>query len=277
MSDHRSEQSRALLALAREGGLPNDAELARARARVAEKIRAGVVVTGAVGLASRSLSTKATAWSTSIWLKTATAIALAGGGVAAVEAHLSHGTVALPQTSRIEPAWRPPAGPAGELLDEPATTEAMVAPTADEEAPEASVLVEQAESPRAFVVPRAVPSAGRDRRNEATTREDGAGSDAEAVDVPALMERPPGLMDDVAHLREAQRWLASGDPTHAREEAERVREDGPLAEEGEGVRVLAACAEPSRAGEAHALADAFARRRPGSALLPRIRAACSAP
>jgi hypothetical protein len=84
---------------------------------------------------------------------------------------------------------------------------------------------------------------------------------------------PRDLGPDIAHLRAAQAALAAGDVDRARAEAERVSPDGPLAEERDGVRVLAACAR-GHSVDASREADAFAKLYPRSSLLPRIRTDC---
>lgn len=260
MTDHRSEDSRALLALARDGGLPNDAQLARARSRLAERIAAGVVTSGAAAIAARTISTKAAAWSSSLVLKTATVVAVVVG-VAAAAVHHAHEDVAvLPAPPSAQAAPAPPGRQVGERVVE--------APPVEAPRGEGARVVVPHEQPPARLVRR---SASPARRPPITPSASGEREARSAVPV----GRSAGLMDDVAHLREAQRALAAGDAARAREEAEHVGEDGPLGEEGEGMRVLAACAEPARAEESRLLADRFARRRPQSSLLPRIRAACS--
>jgi len=84
------------------------------------------------------------------------------------------------------------------------------------------------------------------------------------------------LASDTLHLRAAQLALAAGDAQRASDEAARVSPSSPLAEERDGVRVLAACAlnKAGKTAQAARDAEAFAAAYPRSSLLPRIRSDC---
>lgn len=94
---------------------------------------------------------------------------------------------------------------------------------------------------------------------------------APAVSAPVVAS--PRLASDVASLREAQAALVAGNPAAALEAADRVQVDGPLADERDGVRVLAACA--MGAVDSRAQAEAFLARRPDVPVALRIRTACA--
>jgi hypothetical protein len=80
------------------------------------------------------------------------------------------------------------------------------------------------------------------------------------------------LANDVENLRRAQASLVAGQPDEALAAALRVSVTGPLADEREGVRVLATCA--LGAPGASEQAQDFVARRPLAPLAMRVRAAC---
>jgi hypothetical protein len=80
------------------------------------------------------------------------------------------------------------------------------------------------------------------------------------------------LANDVENLRQAQASLVAGQPGDALAAALRVSANGPLADEREGVRVLATCA--LGAPGATEQAQDFVARRPLAPLALRVRAAC---
>jgi hypothetical protein len=80
------------------------------------------------------------------------------------------------------------------------------------------------------------------------------------------------LANDVENLRQAQASLVAGQPDEALAAALRVSVNGPLADEREGVRVLATCA--LGAPGASEQARDFVARRPLAPLAMRVRAAC---
>ena len=99
-----------------------------------------------------------------------------------------------------------------------------------------------------------------------------------AVRAPAANAPPPvavardRLADDVRYLRDAQSLLVRDDPTGALRASDAVRAEGPLAEEREAVRLMSRCALADPL--AREAARDFARRWPGSAVLPRIATTC---
>ncbi|WP_394845046.1 hypothetical protein LZC95_49340 [Pendulispora brunnea] len=262
-----SEESRALLDLAKDDGLPDDAQLERTRARLAEKIGTGMVLGAAAAMlgktAAAPVATKAAGWSSSLAFKAFAMLALLGGGSAAVGGYMIR-----PHATEMS------------TLHAPTTAHALVAASTPPARPMPRVAVPESTAPPEIHVMAPAPRPRVDApavHHAAPPAPPTTAPDVAPIQAP--LPRPAvarvSLMNDVAHLREAQRALTAGDPTRAREEAERVRDDGPLAEEGEGMRILAACAEPARKAESQVLVDGFTRRRPESPLLLRIRAACS--
>jgi hypothetical protein len=93
-----------------------------------------------------------------------------------------------------------------------------------------------------------------------------------AVSHPVFQPPSTGLASDAACLREAQAALIQGDARAALDAAGRVRPTGPLAEEREGILILARCALNDPAGQEQA--RVFIQKRPEAPLSLRIRAAC---
>jgi hypothetical protein len=94
---------------------------------------------------------------------------------------------------------------------------------------------------------------------------------------PASQESPAAvassaLAEDVRSLREAQAALVAGNPVKAIEAAGRMQASGPLAEEREGVRILASCS--LRTSDARDQAASFVARHPEAPIALRVRAAC---
>ncbi|WP_394824700.1 hypothetical protein [Pendulispora albinea] len=274
-----SRESRALLALAKDGGLPDEAQLAHTRARLAERIGAGAVAGAFVATAAKTASAPVvvakTAVSSSLTMKLLAVMALVGGGAAGGYTYHVHRQMAVRHAPVAAPA---PAASAADVsrpvpLDLEAPRPTAPAPHGPLPRPIAQVSsakpavhpAEESEPARARepvrAAPASIPVLGAEDSTSSVSR--------------SPRTAPEGLMEDVNHLRSAQRALAEGDAARARREVELVRADGPLAEERHGLRVLVECSAPKRTPEMEKLVDDFARARPESALLPRIRAACA--
>jgi hypothetical protein len=241
-----SPEARALLDLTRGAGEPDNPWVARARAALLTRV--GIAGVAAVGASAIVTTVKAAQAPIAIASPSSMSIlplvgkilaaAVIVSGIAVGGYALKAGEVtSTPPQSPADVHATPPASPASPILV--ASVEAPAPP---------GITLTSEPKPQAPVRARtAVPSA----------QQAAQGSD---------------LTEDVENLREAQAALVAGDPQRALAAAERVRPSGPLAEEREGVRVLARCAlEPSNERTA---AEAFVTRHPHSALSLRIQTAC---
>jgi hypothetical protein len=260
--------SRHLLDLGREAGEPDAAILARNRASLLRRV-GGVVATGTAvvatptSAAAASLTTAAKSPATAVASVAPLAAKLA---VAAVVA-MGVGTFGLidraprapaPANRVVTSVTRKPTDRGGKVeavaTSEPRPTAPLpiVAPPAlvRERAP----LVHAApRAAQAFPLSSAAPSSPR--------------AESSASPAPSSI-----LAADVSRIREAQVALLAGDPHAAIAAADRVSTSGPLDDERDAVRLLAACA--LGAPEAGAQARAFIASHPQSPLAIRVHTQC---
>jgi hypothetical protein len=251
MSD-LSRDARDLLARARRAkdGLPDDVALARSRGTLVRRVSVGAAAGTAIAAATK-VAPAASAAGGSFLVAVAKGVAIAavvvGGATAAEYMTETRAPVAAPRVVVVPSAivtTAPPPAPVAPVVVAPPAPSATPAPPV----PKTPIALPTAPpAPAVTSVPEP----------------------AATVALPVPRAAPRDLGPDVAHLRAAEAALAAGDVDRAREEAERVSPDGPLAEERDGVRVLAACARGQSAE-----ADLFAKKYPRSSLLPRIRSDC---
>jgi hypothetical protein len=305
-----SREARDLLARARDVGMPDDASLARAKAALLKRVGAAAAAraatAGTTTVASRAPSTAFFGAKVPAVVKVVAIVAILGAGAAEYHADHTRRSTAAPAPS-MQPRARGtdadseassgavfapraagaledrggPAAPWPVTASVPVTPPSPAAPVQPEarggfasQSPFAPARPEaQGGSGASPSVVRAVPEAHGVAAPSSVGRlgpgaDDGAPATASVVRATG----PASLVADIEHLRAAQRALDRGDAREAREQASRVGPGSPLAQESEGLRVLASCAEHGRGGRDEA--DAFVRRWPESALLPRVRAAC---
>jgi hypothetical protein len=265
MEDSMTDLNREARTLLRQGrglGEPSDAAVARVRASLMRRVGVAttVVATGsAIGKAATAA--RAASIGASLVTRVVAVTALVSAGVAGGYAYQGRASrSAAESTAQGAPSLHTPL----------AHARATVA-----DAPHAAPSAPQTDDAERGVAPPAAPSAPVARESSVVPSAPVARS-AESPPVPTRAAKSPAtgasLSEDVAALRAAQAALLAGNPQQAIEVGARVRPDGPLGAEREGLLLVARCA----LGAPDALSQArdFARRHAGSPLALRVERAC---
>lgn len=259
-----SPEARALIAQARGGDDPSDADRARVRRALLATVAGGAGLAATSAASSAAASTVGTGLAATV-AKVA-AVILVVGGVGA-------GTVMVApweDPPAVEaPAPRARASrPTVERAAAPAPQPPPVAPAVEAALP---VPVDEPSPPVVAPEPPAAPRAETVRPRPSRPAPVEPPPPAQPASLPAST-----LAAEVALLRSAQAALNGGDPETALarlgDHARRFP-DGAMAEEREAARVLALC-RAGRDDEARGAADRFLRERPQSPLVPRVRRGC---
>jgi hypothetical protein len=270
-------EARRLLELGKDAGEPDDTSLARSRASLMKRVGVGTAVAAtlttvastakaaplsylpaAASIAPAAAAPAASLAAVPLVLKlAATAVLVAGIGAGSVAYRAAtQAPRDSVQSTAVAPLRASPVSPISQARPAPARP---AIPTDEPRDTVAAPVVPPSRAVNAPVV----------TRSPAT---------AQSVAPTAAVISPPdpvpttSLANDVASLREAQAALLAGRPRDALEAAERVQPYGPLTDEREGIRILAACA--MSAPDARDRAAEFVARRPDAPLAIRVRAAC---
>jgi hypothetical protein len=238
MSD-LSPEIRALLECAKADGEPDDAAVTRVRGALLRKV-------GGVAIASGALTTTTRAAAALKWLSPMGKVVagLSMIGAAATGAH-----VYFEQSQPVVALHQAPLARTSEVP----TPSAIPAPL-PQEAPVPSVVASASASTRP-------PTPARPKRTTPPV-----------PPKPSPTQAVPELTRDIEQLRAAQAALVDGDAKRALAAVDNVNPQGPLSEEREGVRALAACL--TGAPGTSQMATDFVRRFPDAPLTLRVRAAC---
>jgi hypothetical protein len=281
-----SPGARELLAMGRDAGEPDTMALSRTRASLIARVGGGAAAVGAtVAVATTAKAAHLAAPVAAAALPTAAAgtasIAPAAPVIASVPLIATPLAVKLAATVAVVvglsgAAYR--ADVLGARATSPAKTtaapshssgspaRAAAAPVSVNRAPEVAVQPPPLEAP---ALPEVATPLQRTPEPESARHE----PVAIAAPSPSLAETAGrSLALDVASLREAQAALVAGDAQGALDAVRRIDAHGPLAEEREGVRILAGCALGAEGAVSEA--KAFVEQRPGAPVALRVRAAC---
>jgi hypothetical protein len=253
-----NHEARQLVRLGRGLGEPSDADVARVRSSLMRRVGVATTVVAAGSVVSKAATAARVAFlGSSMVTKVVAVTALVSAGVAGGVAYQTRAS----RSSTEQPAQSAPA------IHRPAVAARKAAAEGPRATPSATLTEEIAER---AVAPPIAPAAPLVRRTEA----------APLVPVPPVREHAEqaaaatssGLSEDVAALREAQAALLAGHPQQALDVGARVRADGPLAAEREGLLLVAQCTlgAPGAPGQARD----FAQHHAGSPLALRVQRAC---
>jgi hypothetical protein len=270
-----SHEARLLLRQGRSLGEPSDADVARVRSSLMRRVGVATTVVATGSAVSKAATAARVAFlGSSMATKVVAVTALVSAGVAGGVAYRAGDSKpvevqATPAVPRPETAAR--AAVARGPVAAPSATQTDV--VAERAVP--TPIDSQGES--AGVLPARRPIAPEKREAPARPAAAPLARPAETAPDPAHAEKPVAagtqLGEDVAALREAQAALLAGHPQQALDVGARVRADGPLGEEREGLLLVARCA----LGAPGVLDQArdFAQRHEGSPLVLRVQRACS--
>jgi len=265
-------EARRLLLEGGDAGEPDDVSLARARAALMARVGAvaaasGVAVSSAKAIVSSG--TSATVAATHVATGASTSIApaaiapLAAIPFAAKVVAMAAIALGVGVVYRSTTPSSPPQRPSITRVAEPDHPDRPTEPAPPVAMAKAPAVPEPAAPPATTPSPTTV-------KSDETIRQ-------RRVDPPLAQQTVPAaqggaLAGDARRLSEAQAALLDGRPEDALRAADGVDPQGPLGDEREGVRILAACALGSpNAGEN---AREFVAAHPRAALSVRVRAAC---
>lgn len=242
---HLSSDARSLLDQSKDVGVPNDEAIARVRASLLTSIETAAAATAIATTATKAVlhAPVAVAPTTTIAAIPFVGKAIAGVALFALVAAGGHAIANKTQWHR---------------------------------APETSITVQ---APKVSIAPVMTATPIVTAAQPPTPIDPPTPTQAHTQTSPSIMRTsssstPSALSEDTENLREAQADLVADNPQGALAAADRMSATGPLAEDREGVRILASCAIDPSSKVAKSSAQAFVDTHAQSPLALRIRTAC---